>query len=506
MHAFLYAAIVFAAFVLILIFLTAAATFYYRKEKVIRYAQPMFLFLLLVGLMFSTIGSIFYAVEPSKAVCTSENWFVVIGFSLALVPMIVKVSTINTLFRRAKKMKRVQIKRTDMYKRIGIVLLVITIFLITWTIVDMPTEKSYYILTDSENDSGGNIVQIGLMCGSSGTTTNGEFGTFSVWYVIRFSYQFFLLVAAAVLAFQTRNVRQEFNESSRLAFVVYSHFFFFVFQLVIWGLQNYRGTLDYSLASGTVSFILSLDALVTLCIYFVPKLYTASKKEKEKPNLYTRALNGGFGTTPNVTGMKKMEESLKNIFGNKNKSPKNDSKETDDTKESAVRQVAQRRNSIDSVVSHLSSDGADFESRFSGHDSMRFSGHDSMESIDATYLLDADALKKKITSCQKRLAELEEILKIKTRNTRRYSVNSADNVFDSEGNVERRASLTSTCSAAKSLFSGVMSSNPDDAQRQVDFREEEAKKATLDKFREEEVKMATLDKPREEEDKPTPFV
>eukprot|EP00546_Thalassionema_frauenfeldii_P001968 CAMPEP_0178934422 /NCGR_PEP_ID=MMETSP0786-20121207/23853_1 /TAXON_ID=186022 /ORGANISM="Thalassionema frauenfeldii, Strain CCMP 1798" /LENGTH=129 /DNA_ID=CAMNT_0020612201 /DNA_START=639 /DNA_END=1028 /DNA_ORIENTATION=- len=129
-----------------------------------------------------------------------------------------------------------------------------------------------------------------------------------------------------------------------------------------------------------------------------------------------------------------------------------------------------------------------------------------MKSIDATHLLDVDTLKKKITSCQKRLAELEEVLKLKTRNAVRFEMNSVDKLFEPEGNVERRGSLTSTCSAAKSLFIGALDGNPEDPQVRVSFCEKEVKKATLDKFREGEVKMATLDKSREEEENLTPFV
>mmetsp|Transcript_5907 Transcript_5907/g.9296 ORF Transcript_5907/g.9296 Transcript_5907/m.9296 type:complete len:1013 (+) Transcript_5907:46-3084(+) len=273
MKPYLFAALGFAVFVMVLIALTAAATHHYRKTKVIRFAQPMFLYLLLVGLLFLVIGALFFAVEPSTFVCNAQNWFVVLGYTLVLVPMIVKVGALNRLFRNAKKMKRVQVERSNLYKKIGISLLLVISFLICWTVFDMPTATENFVLTDNVNDRGGNVVYIGLSCGTSDFSDGS-----GIWDMVRYIYQFFLLVAAAALAFQSRDVHQEFNESSRLAFVTYNHFFFFVLQLIVWGFQRVKGALNDSLAATLISFILSADAFVALFIYFIPKLVVARRQ------------------------------------------------------------------------------------------------------------------------------------------------------------------------------------------------------------------------------------
>ena len=108
--------------------LTAAAAHHHHKAKVIARAQPALLNLLLVGPLFLVVGAFFHnALELSALVCTTQKWFVFLGHTLASVPMIAKVAAINKLVQKAKKMKRVQIERSQLHKRIGIVLFLVSI-------------------------------------------------------------------------------------------------------------------------------------------------------------------------------------------------------------------------------------------------------------------------------------------------------------------------------------------------------------------------------------------
>jgi len=84
-------------------------------------------------------------------------------------------------------------------------------------------------------------------------------------------------MAATVLAFQSRKVRQEFNESSRLGFVVYSQFLFLVLRTIIWSFGSF---LTANVANAIASYLLSADVIVTICIYFVPKLLDAMKPQE----------------------------------------------------------------------------------------------------------------------------------------------------------------------------------------------------------------------------------
>ena len=92
-ESYLYAAIAFAALVALLVISACATTYRYRLKTVMVYAQVNFMYLLLLGLFLVCIGSILYAIEPSTGICNARQWFVVVGYSFELVPLIVKVSS-----------------------------------------------------------------------------------------------------------------------------------------------------------------------------------------------------------------------------------------------------------------------------------------------------------------------------------------------------------------------------------------------------------------------------
>jgi hypothetical protein len=114
------------------------------------------------------------------------------------------------------------------------------------------------------------------------------------WYSV-------LLLIASVLAFQSRDVRQEFNETQTLVFMIYSKFLFAVLQLMTLFLKS---SLSPQLTFGYRSLIQSLDALVSLVVYFLPKLYQAVAN---KPMLAATFFR------PSARASHKISESSKNV-------------------------------------------------------------------------------------------------------------------------------------------------------------------------------------------------
>ena len=89
---FVYAALVIASLSLLCVLLCAMGSKYYEKEKVMVYAQVDFLLIVLSGLFLVAAGSVLSSVKPSKAVCVARQWLVAVGYSLELIPLMVKVS------------------------------------------------------------------------------------------------------------------------------------------------------------------------------------------------------------------------------------------------------------------------------------------------------------------------------------------------------------------------------------------------------------------------------
>jgi len=147
---------------------------------------------------------------------------------------------------------------------IGVVLL----YLLVWTIVDPSKVETISTLTDDFNEEQEQVVEINYSCASN----------YPAWLAISYFYQFFLLSAATILAFQSYKVKQEFNESSRLAYVIYAQFLVLLLRAIIWIFQAQIKACD---ANAIISLLLSLDVIMTICIYFVPKLRNGMKPQED---------------------------------------------------------------------------------------------------------------------------------------------------------------------------------------------------------------------------------
>lgn len=223
-----------------------------RHHRVMVFAQVEFIFILLAGLLIIAVGAIMVAIPPANPICVSVIWLINLGYTLELVPLIVKVSAINRLMNAAKKLKRVIVRKTYLFGTVTFLIMLMTIYLCLWTGLDPPV-KTY------EYDMEKNQVTACPFCSSD----------HMVWYYISEGWNTFLLLCATVLAFQMRHVRQDFNESQTLAIMIYSHFFFVVFRLISFFLSS---SVSRSILTPCLSLMYSLDAIATVFIYYVPKI------------------------------------------------------------------------------------------------------------------------------------------------------------------------------------------------------------------------------------------
>ena len=262
-----------------LVLSTAAFTYHYRLKKVMIYAQPVFLYIILSGVLFQSIGALLRSLPPFSGTCMVTEWFITLGYSLVLVPLIVKVSAINKLFQSAAKFKRVKITPVKLYKIIGGINGGVVVFLIVWSVLDPFTATKEVRLTGDPNGFGGEWVEMYESCSTKQ----------SFWYLVVFVYNILLCVAATVLAVQTRNVKQEFNESIRLGHVVYATFLTQLLLVLIWMLgPDNSSLLKPTTAAAISSFLLTTNIIVMLVVYFFPKIITARKPQATyRDSLYT---------------------------------------------------------------------------------------------------------------------------------------------------------------------------------------------------------------------------
>ncbi|KAG7354944.1 7 transmembrane sweet-taste receptor of 3 GCPR-domain containing protein [Nitzschia inconspicua] len=238
----------------------AAASYKYRHRRVIVYAQLHILFFILLGFFFISIGAILLAVVPTPAICMAQIWLVNLGYSVHLIPLLVKVAAINKIMSSAKKMKRVKIKKEQMLKVMGGLLLLVVIYLIVWSAVDPVKVVEQRTVTNATST----VVEECITCSSQNY----------FWYYIAIGFQGLLLIIASALAFQSRDTIPEFDESRTLGTMIYSHSLFMALRCVIM-LFDVREIFQPGVSSAVLSYLLSLDTITAMGIYLVPKLLQA---------------------------------------------------------------------------------------------------------------------------------------------------------------------------------------------------------------------------------------
>jgi hypothetical protein len=191
-------------------------------------------------------------------------------------PLLVKVSAINRLMYESKKMRKVVINTNRLHGVVTGVVTCVFIYLVVWTTVDPPKVIENNILVEN----GGSAVHVSTGCASE---ADG-------WVLVSYVWQALLLLSALVLAIQSRNIKQEFNESQSLAFMVYSHTLFLVVRALVYSLpaDNFEKS---NIQPGIISLCLSLDTLNTLIVYFSPKFYIIAKGTDKRT-----ANRGGVGS------------------------------------------------------------------------------------------------------------------------------------------------------------------------------------------------------------------
>ena len=262
------------SFVAVLVLATAALTYWWRRRPLLVFAQVGFLYILLLGLFFVVVGAVLEALEPNDWSCMAQYWFITLGYTLELVPLIVKVSAIHRMMQAARKMRRITLNHRQLYGTVFIIALVTAIVLSIWTIVD-PSQRRDQITLHPERvtERGETVVTVTYFCSSEHNDT--------LWRYLSLSWQLILLLSATVLSFHTRKTRKDLNESSSLGTLIYSHFFFVMLRCITLVLEETGETVDKNTLEGLRSLIFSVDVFVALNIYFTPKMYSLFKYDDE---------------------------------------------------------------------------------------------------------------------------------------------------------------------------------------------------------------------------------
>lgn len=221
-------------------------------------------------------------------------WLINLGYTLELVPLVVKVAAIQRLLHAARQARRIEVNMPSLYGAVFGISLVVVVFLFLWSVVDAPRRQEGYTLSSDLTPAGETIVWVREYCQSDS----------DAWRYVAALWHSLLLVAATVLAFQTRKLKTDFNENQSLALMIYSHAVFVLLRVLTFSLEFGDG--GESEAMRYRSLIFSCDALTSIGIYFFSKFFLS----KDDQNSGVVDLRTSTVATNNNQSMMMMDASM----------------------------------------------------------------------------------------------------------------------------------------------------------------------------------------------------
>ncbi|KND00091.1 uncharacterized protein SPPG_04432 [Spizellomyces punctatus DAOM BR117] len=178
----------------------------FRHEKTLKAVSSLFCFFILLGLGLVLLGVFVDAARPTALACTTYAWLLIIGISMVLVNLLVKLWRIYWIFDNrvlhSNAMPDVVLLRAS-----GTLLLFPVLLLCIWS--GLSPRQSRRV----ENTSAGTYTDV---CSSPNTAVqNGVTIALEV-------YAGLLMLCLTFLAIKTRQVWSEFNESKFIGLTVYN--------------------------------------------------------------------------------------------------------------------------------------------------------------------------------------------------------------------------------------------------------------------------------------------
>lgn len=254
----------------------ALFTWKYGNVKVVRAASPVLLRVITLGAFFIYCTTIVMYPRPNVVTCTAQVWLREIGFSLTYGALMLKTWRISVIFR-VRSAKAVKITDLDLMKRLGVIVVIFTVFLIIRTLVAPPL----VIVGRTADDLKAYLCQ-----------TDWWDHSFTILEVL-------FLVWGIRLCIVVRKAPSEFNESRFISMAIYNEFLLSLF-------LNISMLFLHSPANPDLLYIIffchtQLTVTLLLCLIFGSKAYIVFKghgKPDESLNTISKVQTTKFLTKP----------------------------------------------------------------------------------------------------------------------------------------------------------------------------------------------------------------
>ena len=240
----------------------------YHKHKVVKASSRELTAVLLTGIMLCYLLPFFFIAKPSPWICAIRRFGVGFCFSLCYSALLVKTNRIHRIFNRPADSKQATpfISSASQIFITALLVAVQVVIAVIWLVAERPTVTFVYGTFTTE-----------LKCGESPY----------IGLSITLGYSFILLVVTTYFAIRTRNVPQNFNEAKFISFTMYTLcVLWLAFIPIYFTATSVLGTV---FQTGSLILVIIFNALVTLCILFLPKIHCL---------FFVKASGSQFETTP----------------------------------------------------------------------------------------------------------------------------------------------------------------------------------------------------------------
>lgn len=222
------------------------------KHKLIKASSRELTAILLSGIMLCYLLPFFFIAMPSPWICGIRRFGVGFCFCLCYSALLVRTNRIHRIFNRSSMSTKApplispqsQVFFTALLVAIQIVIASV------WLVAERPDVVYVYYTSTTE-----------LKCSESPF----------IGLSITLAYNCLLLVITTYFAYRTRNVPQNFNETMFISFTMYTLcILWLAFIPVYFATTTLLGTIY---ETGSLMLVIILNASVTLCILFLPKIY-----------------------------------------------------------------------------------------------------------------------------------------------------------------------------------------------------------------------------------------
>ena len=250
-HAWSIVTIILTTFGIIATTVVAIVFIVYFKHKVIKASSRELSAVLLTGIMLCYLLPFFFIAMPSPWICGVRRFGVGFCFAMCYSALLVKTNRIHRIFNRPPDAVQApplvsplsQLFFTSLLVSVQVVVGVV------WLTAERPSIVHMYNQATTE-----------LKCGESPI----------IGFFVALGYNSILLLVTIYFGFLTRKVPQNFNEAKFINFTVYS-------LCILWlaFIPFYFGTaiLGTTYQTGALVLTIIVNATVTLCTLFIPKIY-----------------------------------------------------------------------------------------------------------------------------------------------------------------------------------------------------------------------------------------